>query len=43
MTKLEKPGRWFRFRSAITGRFVRLAQALRHPRTTVREKAGPKK
>lgn len=26
-----------RFRSAITGRFVRMAYALRHPRTTVAE------
>lgn len=35
-----------RFRSAITGRFVRLATAVRHPRTTVaelvRKKAPPK-
>lgn len=43
MTKLEKPGRWFRFRSAITGRFVRMVDALKRPRTTVKEKAGPKK
>ena len=28
----------FRFRSAVTGRFVRLWYALRHPRKTVRER-----
>ena len=33
-----KRRRWYRFRSAITGRFVSLATALRHPRTTIREK-----
>lgn len=38
MTKLEKPGRWFRFRSAITGRFVKMREALRRPRTTVKER-----
>ena len=27
----------FRYRSAITGRFVKLATALRHARQTVRE------
>lgn len=27
----------FRFRSAVTGLFVSLAYALRHPRTTMRE------
>lgn len=27
-----------RIRSAITGRFVKLATAIRHPRTTVRER-----
>lgn len=38
MTKLEKPSYWFRFRSAVTGRFVKLRDALRRPRTTVKEK-----
>ena len=38
MTTLEKPGRWFRFRSAITGRFVKMREALRRPRTTVKER-----
>jgi hypothetical protein len=29
----------YRYRSAITGRFVSAAYAKRHPETTVREKA----
>jgi hypothetical protein len=28
----------YRYRSAITGRFVKLATWVRHPRTTVRER-----
>jgi hypothetical protein len=28
----------FRFRSAITGRFVKAWVALRHPKTTIRER-----
>lgn len=28
----------YRFRSAVTGLFVSLAYALRHPRTTIRER-----
>lgn len=27
-----------RYRSAITGRFVKLATAIRHPRLTIRER-----
>jgi len=30
--------KFYRFRSAVTGKFVSLWYALRHPRTTVRER-----
>lgn len=29
---------WYRFRSAITGKFVSAWYAIRHPRTTIRER-----
>ncbi len=28
----------YRYRSSITGRFIKIVQALRHPRTTIRER-----
>lgn len=31
-------GMTYRFRSAITGKFVSLWYALKHPRTTIRER-----
>jgi len=33
---------WYRFRSAITGRFIKKEEAIKSPDTTVREKVKPK-
>lgn len=33
----KRPSRWYVWRSAITGRFVKMAYALRHPKTTIKQ------
>ncbi|WP_297775077.1 hypothetical protein [Mycobacterium sp.] len=39
----DKPVLRFRVRDSITGRFVKLAEAVKRPATTIREKLGGKR